>query len=338
MKPLPHFKICWPVHEGTDLKTFGLTKQDYFRTQFDIDEFLGEREKESLYNFYTNLCEVLSELGIKYEIVYNKRYKFFSGERNRNEVRFSYHCKKMASKANNNDWTVHTSGTAGYFTVDKVGYAGFSMLANHRPTWEKYLEQNLNIASAWSQKFCKDRTTSDKSRNKQSGSFSLKEPYLFIAGQLSYDSVLSLTKIKQNVFYQEIASQAEKHGLKVVYKPHPAEAIKKSSAKAPKNAIISNDSIQSLISGSTAVALINSGVGIEALMYKKPIYMCGSSDYMHECKVMTTVDEIKQLDFTWNPNSDTIDQLLYYLHVKQYVDCYSKESIKNKILAIIENL
>lgn len=339
MKENIHFKISWPVHENINLKEFGNKKQIQLTEKTkSSDAYLGEREKNSLYSFYTNLCEVLEELDIAYDIVYGERYKFMQGKRKSNEISLSYHSRKTKNNVNNNDWTVHTSGSAGYFTVDRMGYAGFSMFANDQNTWKKYLDHDLETSKTWTENFTNQILKSKESRNKQSGEFKLDEPYLFIAGQLSYDSVLKLTEIKQNKFYQSIADQAKSKNLKVVYKPHPAEKIRKSDAKAPDGAIVSHASIHSLISGSKAVAVINSGVGMEALVYKKPVYLCGTADYMHECKLLSNAEEVEKVDFQWKPNEENINRLLCYLHTKEYVDCYSKKSMRRKILQIVETL
>ena len=326
------FVICWPRPVDEDLKSWGEQIQND-RLKADGVKYFGEREKEALYNFYTNLITVLEEKGLEYEILDRVRYRI--PPHSPRDIAIAYHTTKPVDMVDPKEWIVHTSGSAGYFTCDQVGYAGFSLYARHKPVWDPLHDVDLDVARPWFKQFAKDYIESGESRQVQHDKpFELDEPYLFIPGQLSYDSVMQLAKIPANTFYKAMSEQAHKHGLKVVYKPHPAELVKgarPNTLRAPEGAIISNASIHKLIAGAEAVATVNSGVGFEALLHEKPVYISGLADYQHACHKCFERGRVGQIDFTWRPDLDILHKMVYDMHHRFYVDCYDLESMRRKV-------
>ena len=84
----------------------------------------------------------------------------------------------------------------------------------------------------------------------------------------------------------------------VVVKPHPRdrdpETIKgltKLCAKHP-NLTISKANIHDILSAAARVVTINSAVGIEAYLHRKPVILCGQSDFHHIAQVAHNAQEL----------------------------------------------
>ena len=324
--------ICWPRREGEDLDTFFVDKNLRHKND-DGHYYMGKREQDAVATLYKNLVEVCKEESIPHKIVYNKRYRWIPYSNT--DITLCYHIHKNANQAkNDNEWCSHTSGSPGYFTFDQMGYAGFSTVCNVAPPSfnEGYAE--LFKTKEWFEEFASDYIGNNVSRNTQY----IKAPkiegeYVFIAGQLSYDSVLQLSDIPGQVYYDNMARRAQELGLKVVYKPHPGEMLKdarKGTFKAPNGSIVTQGNIHELIAGAKAVITVNSGVGMEALFHRKPVYICGSADYEGGCYKVRK-GEYDRIDFGWTPDQQHIENLLYYLHKQFYVDVYDKESIRKRL-------
>ena len=332
------FRICWPRHSDENLKDFADALNEKTLKKSSGSAWIQDREKHGLYFFYENLKSILEEKNIEYEIVNRHRYKILHAKKD--EITISYHCKKNVKSANSREWIAHTSGSPGYFTLDQCGYAGFSKFTHDKNLWEKYLDEDSARSALWFKNFSKNYIQNNISRSGQANieHISLEEPFIFIPAQLSFDSVLQLTKVKGNDFYTKITEHAEKNGYKVVYKPHPGEKTtgRKQRFKAPPNAIVSHESIHSLISKASAVVTINSGVGLEALLHEKPVYTLGRCDYEFETQKIKNLSDIENIDFSWKPDIENIHKLVYHLHNTVYVDCYNLDSMRKKIDYILE--
>lgn len=69
----------------------------------------------------------------------------------------------------------------------------------------------------------------------------------------------------------------------VVVKPHPRDTDPKTRARLKKMAgvTVSDGNIHDIIAASDRVVTINSAVGIEAYLHRKPVILCGQADFAH---------------------------------------------------------
>ncbi len=69
----------------------------------------------------------------------------------------------------------------------------------------------------------------------------------------------------------------------VVVKPHPRDTDRKTRARLKKMAgvTVSDGNIHDIIAASDRVVTINSAVGIEAYLHRKPVILCGQADFAH---------------------------------------------------------
>lgn len=114
----------------------------------------------------------------------------------------------------------------------------------------------------------------------------LEEKYVFFPLQVSTDSQIivnsRLTLIESLTYAMEKANELN---LDLIIKPHPAEKninllkhINKLKQES-KRIFILNDNTFRLIKNSELIITINSTIGIEAMMYYKPIIVLGNSFY-----------------------------------------------------------
>lgn len=118
----------------------------------------------------------------------------------------------------------------------------------------------------------------------------LPEKFIFVALQLIGDAVSQLAYLNLFEMLDEVIRTAETQGLSVVVKRHPlcttpevshylGELVSKGTVRQVYS------SIHAIIPKAEAVCVINSGVGAEALLHEKPVYVFGRADYMAGCFV-----------------------------------------------------
>ena len=336
---MKEFVISWPRPEHEqDLVSF-VTE----REKLQKEKYHGEKELWARSSFYKNLETALDELGIKHSRLFGKRYRVPTTNPEKNKIYLSYH--SYSNNKHPNIWHIHTSGSAGYFTIDSLGYSSFSDVAKSSYYFEDSQKINLNTATEWFESYSKTYIEKDMSRCYQSNypPLELNKPYIFIAGQLSYDSVIQRhSNVDGQKYYNKIAEIFGDKGYKVVFKHHPATFVpdnKPNRFYTPKHGSIieTKASIHSVIKNAAAVFVMNSGVGLEALFHKKHVFTGGNCDYKWVTHQIKHLDEINNaIDIIKKPvDTDSIIKYIYYLHNHVYVDCYDVESIKRKIQEIL---
>lgn len=333
------FVICWPRPEGQDVREYFEKAQSESAKKANQVKFSHDKDLYSVPEFYTTLESVLDELGIKHERRYGARYRVPTGITN-DKIYLCYHSHSENLK--NNVWHVHTSSLAGYFTVDRKGYAGFSEPASSPEFFEDSKSIDLTIARNFFDKFATEFINSNTSRQYQPDlELDIDEPYVFLAGQLSYDSVvINLSHINPPQEYYNAIAEAV--NCKVVYKRHPAELVEGRSNKLsmPKypNVIPYTGSIHTAIKNAMAVYVINSGVGFEALLHKKRVFTAGKCDYSPVTNILKNLNDVKNSVGLFNQpiDEDALVRYMYHLINNVYVNVYNRKSIRDKILKIVE--
>lgn len=118
----------------------------------------------------------------------------------------------------------------------------------------------------------------------------LPEKFIFVGLQLIGDAVSQLAYLNLFEMVDEVVSTAKSHGLPVVVKRHPLCTTPEVShylGDLVSRGVVQqvHSSIHAIIPKAQAVCVINSGVGAEALLHEKPVYVFGRSDYMAGCFV-----------------------------------------------------
>lgn len=177
------------------------------------------------------------------------------------------------------------------FSFDERGYAGWSAFS--QTPFADLKSGNLSQDAADSF-FEQDRQRMVESRiskyTQQDVKEKLPQRFIFVALQVMGDAVQSLAYTTPFAMLDEIIMAAQKRDLGVVVKRHPAcksVEIGKylEDRRKAGDIVVTLGNIHDLIPASQAVCVVNSGVGAEALIYEKPVFVFGRSDYMGACFV-----------------------------------------------------
>jgi capsule polysaccharide export protein KpsC/LpsZ len=251
----------------------------------------------------------------------------------------SYH---TYGEAKENLWRIKENYLPGYFSVDKMGYSGFSDFANKQNTIN-HMADDQTINS-----FLKNLSNNTFSQNLSkypqvliNNTFNLKD-YIFFPLQIEKDTVMSLSRFDYYELISIIANNITNY--KIVIKPHPRDNNKKlmpllSSLKNSHNNIfISNLSVHQLIPNALCCMTINSGVGFEALLYGKPCITFGKSDYdncttrcISKEQINNKLIEVAVLEH----NMQHINQFIYHYLNKYCIYSTDTTGIKQKILNLL---
>lgn len=298
----------------------------------DFNHEYQERSRLALANFYDNLFSVLRSKNQTLIKTYMSRQEWESSEfpipknPTSDEIYFSYH---TYDKPKFNVYHVHLSGLSGYFTVDKKGYAGFSINATSDEEYQKSKLVDIDVARRWFKDFSHQIITSGLTKvvQKQS-SLNVESPYIFIAGQTKGDAVIQkLSNVDGQAYYNKVSDMAQSLGYNVVFKNHPLSKEGYNDFHAPKGSIVYDGDIHKAIAGADAVFVINSSVGLEALLHNKRVITAGKCDYSWITNHIKSLDELDDGVFTTRIDTDAIAKFLYHMVVNVYVDVYDRKSI-----------
>lgn len=208
----------------------------------------------------------------------------------------------------------------GYYTVDSLGYSGWSSVANA----ESYPVDHIDLAKAelFHASLVREYIEGNKSRLAQDSNALLPEEIecidgaLFFALQMIHDRVAVHTEFPM-LQALEIVAQWAKNGVgKVVVKRHPNcrnRTVERAlEAAARCGAYVTQASIHRIIPYTKMVLTVNSSVGFEALLHLKPVLTLGKSDYCWATAAIRSGDDL--LHYLKNPPAAdvvTIKRFLY---------------------------
>ena len=118
--------------------------------------------------------------------------------------------------------------------------------------------------------------------------------FIFVPLQVTTDPVARLASLGAPQLLSAVVEHARSRGLPVVVKRHPycrsATLARMTRELAEHGAIqLSRGSIHDLLERASAVYTVNSGVGLEALLYRKPVVTTG------DCEYQSAVTRVKDL-------------------------------------------
>jgi hypothetical protein len=250
-------------------------------------------------------CRVIPRLGTHGVINCNTPY-------------FSYHTVGAGSNG------IHIKETErrGWFSVDRSGYSGWAEFAR-APL------PNVDIAppEAIAAFIANERRvviSGNQSKydqpSAQNGRSTAQRPYILVPTQVIGDAVQRLARFHPIEMLEEVVMAGQHHGIDVWVKRHPrckSWAMSMALRRAEKRGLIRlvDGSIHDLIAGASAVCVINSGTGAEALLHGKPVYTFGEAEYQAATFRVTRPDEFADI---FVPNRlpvppEEIDRLIYAL-------------------------
>lgn len=147
-------------------------------------------------------------------------------------------------------------------------------------------------------------------------------PLLFVPMQIPLDANVyhglgGFTSLEQ--FYAQLLAQLPP-GWRAIFKPHPKNNIDQPLVDMSDSRIfvVREASIHDLIGASDVVAVFSSNVGLEALLYDKPVIVGGKPYYANKGLTIDAgcSDELPaafELARNWQPDTELRDKLLRYL-------------------------
>ena len=234
----------------------------------------------------------------------------------------SYHTTGIS-----NNWLhVKDAALLGYFSFDSLGYAGFSTLANMTSLPKEYegAEKFQEVEKIWMQ-IQKDFVEKRISKYAQEGVSFLRttRKFVFLPLQVITDSVSKLSYINELDLIDILAQVLPKLGYDLVIKRHPKcneELIEKKllELSAHQNIEIIDAPIFVILQKASAVVTVNSGVGLEALLYGKRVITTGAAEYAYATNVVKNSNEL--LDAL-----TSLDNPVDLFKIKSFIHYYIKE-------------
>lgn len=314
----------------------------------ELPHHINDINVPSVKTFYINLLQLLEKKNFNYDIIMeDNSSSFFSHINNfKNKTNrysysnydyiFKYHSRSKEKKIIN----IKMSYLSDYFYMDQTGYSGWATIASKIPD----LSQIDNIESEnFYNIVIKKYIINNKSKYEQPNAnveFKKYRPYVFLPTQVVDDEVSKLAYLNILELLNSIPKKILNEGYNVVIKRHPkcksdkVSQILKELSKVEGIKIV-DGSIHSIIRESSAVMVVNSGVGFEALMHLKPVINFGHCDYHWATKTVKSLDEDLSInDFIKSYDNSFTKLFLYYFVNNYLVDISSQENILKKIKQI----
>ncbi|AFT70034.1 hypothetical protein B5T_01757 [Alloalcanivorax dieselolei B5] len=210
----------------------------------------------------------------------------------------SYHSRGPSSA---NILRVKESYIPPYYTIDRLGFSGFSELALNPTSFleeiERFpLEQAQNLVNEIKQQLIEKNLS--KYSQPQSVQGYLPDDYIFIPLQTVGDPVADLSQLDQLDVAQAAAEFAASIGKDIVIKRHPlcrSEQVEVALTHLERdfsNVHVVDHSIHSLIEKAFCVMGCNSGVLCEALVHGAHVITFGGSDFQIATRSISHPDDI----------------------------------------------
>lgn len=234
------------------------------------------------------------------------------------------HVSHHTSSSNNKivHYHIKQAPITGYVSIDSKGYSGWSSMQNISK--EDLL--NLKVNENFVIKLKSDYLISKESKYQQENSeLDTSIDFVFCALQIPTDNVANLSNISTVDMLKSVVNTYRESGIYVIVKRHPLctdSSVSQilSEIQKEKHVIISNSNVHYLLDKCKAVYTINSGVGMEALFYEKPVFTFGKSEYQVCTEYINDIgklDLFNQYDFT--DKKRLIDNYLYYCFTNNFI-------------------
>ena len=202
-------------------------------------------------------------------------------------------------------------------------------------------------------KYINDFISNEDTLEKQNNNFVTKSQFnqelnissdvtkVFVPLQVKDDTVVLLWSdwvISMNNFKQ-IIEHISKTMNNVIFlvKNHPVEVEK--MLESDNIRIVDNYHYKDCIKYSDVVLTINSGIGLQSMMWKKPVIITGNAFYQHDSinRKANNIMEIKNLILNpKKPNWKSVRRFIHYLRFKFYTECNMK--MMNRGSSLLENV
>lgn len=210
----------------------------------------------------------------------------------------SYHTN---AKPNPKHLHVQELSLAGRCSMDNEGFAGYSSISHDFEKIRTYsVNHNPYILIANLEKIASEYIPNNISKYGQSETREVfSGDYVFVALQIPTDTVASLAYVDGIALVTAVAEHYKNSPTTVIVKRHPycnSKSVERclTDLQSSSRVVLSNASVHDLISNAKMVFTVNSGVGLEALLHKKPVIVTGECDYAYAVSAFArSISELK---------------------------------------------
>lgn len=221
--------------------------------------------------FYRTLTKIFDEYNVPYDIVEHIHKNIA------NKKIIAFHTR------NPDFFNVKMAHLPDWFYFDRRGFNGWSEYGRIKPDFEKQDTDLIACRFLEIQKNVIERRLTKLSQDNNEP-LPICGDFIFVALQTLNDQVCRLMYTK----WESLIKKLHKIPYNIVIKRHPN--CRSSKIKAllneyvdNKKIFLSNASIHNLLPACKGVITGNSGVGFEALIYLKPVFLYAHSDYKWAC-------------------------------------------------------
>jgi hypothetical protein len=253
-----------------------------------------------------------------------------------NRLLFSYH----TAGEGDHIWRIKESHIPPFFSWDRLGFSGWSTLAQSSEILKLCNEIDLTQASQFAgalvERVQRERIT--KYRQKGEEKIPTNHPYVFFAMQVPGDLVMSHGRLEQQALLRALIQVAEEQKSMLVIKQHPlcsCEKTRDALIEAQKSPYVRlcQGHIHDLIHNAQSVVVTNSGVGMEAVLQNKPVFTVGASDYRWATHEVGYVEELVSAFREPSPklNPDQLNQFITLYFGAHCIDATKPKTIEGNI-------
>jgi len=251
-------------------------------------------------------------------------------------ISYVYHARAPGK----NSYCIRPGPIKGLWYMDADGYSGWSSIARDPGIRSRAgncdLVESTRLIDQYRSRFSEHNeskyTQADvtvKVGETESRSF------VFFPLQVNDDEVLNLSPFTQADVVRRLVELGEAHKVKVIFKRHPlckSRLIESILAWAAghSHVQISNASVHQLIQAACSVVVLNSGVGLEALIHGAAVYGLAASEYRH---LTRPVDDLRDLEAAFlgmqSPQSQEVKRGIGYLLSEFFVDISDQDRLRS---------
>jgi len=201
-----------------------------------------------------------------------------------------------------NVWRIKETPIANWYSFDANGFSGWSSFARYPERHAPAIDAvDVNHARQRVGALRDELRRNNTSKYSQSAEpFNVSRPYVYFPLQKVDDPVAAFCRVNTLDVLRRAAEIAERTGILLVVKRHPlceSEALGQVLVEVDQkfgNVMVSKASIHHHLEGCRSVIVANSGVGMEAMLYGKPVFSFAASEYELATNPIASLDELER--------------------------------------------
>lgn len=315
-----------PVQVAVELPT------DWFQNPID-----GTRHRIFLTNILGSLSKAFPDIRVS-DVPWGT--DFVERTPPENGVLFSFH-----SVGNVPDvWRLKEAAIPPLYAMDRMGHSGWSEIANSTELQKKARSYDIiksrEVIGRYRSNFLRNRSSK---YDQPAWTETIPSPYVFIPLQVQSDPVARFADIDAITLVTEAARVAKQRGIHLAVKRHPfcdsaaIEFLLAETVASNPFFHVTSGNIHTLVENCLSVIVVNSGVGLEALVHGKPVYSCGLSEWYPASHQVTAPEQIERAFRTNQPAQDDASiSYIGYLLFEYWVNGLDYEAVSRRIEDCLE--